>query len=202
MSDLTKKIKKLKEAGFYPDTMLTCALVLECLEEGDLKTLDLLDDSSTSKRMLLLYYDLIRRELIETAPENMLALYKITEKGQKLLKSFTEEQPEDVESWILDWVNLWPEGVTTGGKLVRSDAKGCLKKLKAFIKEYKYSKSLIMEATEKYVESFIASNYAFMKAATYFIDKRGEGSELASWCEKVSNTESEEVYSTIDNGLI
>lgn len=197
-------IKRLKEAGFFPDTMLTALLVLECLENGDLQTLDTLDDSNTSKRMLLLYYDLIRRELIESDPENTIAIFKITEKGSNFLKYVLNKniEEEKVEDWIEPWIALWPRGVITGGKLVRSDAKGCLKKLKAFIKDYKFTKYDIFKATISYIKSFESTNYAFMKAATNFIHKRGEGSELASWCEKVLNTESEEIYTTIDNGLI
>ena len=119
----TKLIKKFKDAGFFPDTMFTCLLVLDSLENGNLDVLDALDDASTSKRMLLLYFDLIRRGLIESAPDNLLALYKITEKGTQFLNSLNEEDvPETTEDWIEDWIELWPKGVTSGGKLVRPSA--------------------------------------------------------------------------------
>lgn len=95
--------------------------------------------------------------------------------------------------WIQDWLNIFPKGVKTGPKLVRSDKSGCLKKMLKFRKEYpEYDVTLIFKATENYVEELAENDYMYMKAATYFIDKKDEGSELAARCEDLLDRQLED----------
>jgi hypothetical protein len=101
------------------------------------------------------------------------------------IKSLLTSVMSDVEAWIDDWLNLFPLGVKSGGKLVRSDKKGCLKKMAKFVLENPYYRETIMLATKEYVKSF-NEEYKYMKCATYFISKEDQGSELAAWCEKVT----------------
>lgn len=88
--------------------------------------------------------------------------------------------------WVDEWLNIFPKGVRTGGKLVRSDAKTCKSKMLTFLKNYPQfnDKDLIFNVTKRYVQEFAENDYMYMKAASYFIDKKGEGSELAARCEE------------------
>lgn len=97
--------------------------------------------------------------------------------------------------WIKEWLELFPVGVKTGGKLVRSDSSGCDSKMNKFIKLHPaYSdKELILNVTREYIAEFEDNDYMYMKAATYFIDKKGEGSELAARCEEYLNKDIQEI---------
>lgn len=101
--------------------------------------------------------------------------------------------PEDVRYWIDNWLNLFPKGIKSGGKLVRSDRAGCIKKMQKFLKENKYPPSLILEATEEYIREFEQRNFMYMLCATYFIDRQGVGSELAARCADMINTDKTEI---------
>ena len=105
---------------------------------------------------------------------------------------FTKQQQKEtlktkdyVEAWIDEWMDLFPRGVKSGGKLLRSDKKACLKKLIDFVNETKYDQDTIMQATKDYLFERSLENYAYTKCATYFISKVGEGSELGACCEKL-----------------
>lgn len=199
-----KVIKKLRELKLYPDTMLSYTFILLALREKNIGVLDALDDMSTSRRAFLMYQDLVRLGLIKEAngEENTPSIYKLTEKGEALLTELeqlvpaedapslspSQSEEEDVAEWMSKWMDLWPVGVTSGGKLVRSDKKSCVIKMKKFLKDYpEFNKDIIFKATQMYIDQFDLDNPQFMKCAVYFIDKRGEGSELAGWCEKAVN---------------
>lgn len=89
----------------------------------------------------------------------------------------------DCSEWIDEWLNLFPKGVTTGGKLVRSDRRECIKKMNAFLENYEYDVSTIILATRRYINMAEREDW-HIKCAVYFIHKRDEGSSLAEWCEK------------------
>ena len=102
-------------------------------------------------------------------------------------KSLLASTMSDIEKWIDEWLDVFPLGVKSGGKLVRSDRKGCIKKMAKFVLENPYYKDTIIAATKEYVKTFNKEdNYRYMKCATYFISKEDQGSELAAWCDKVS----------------
>lgn len=102
-------------------------------------------------------------------------------KGKHTLRAAVTK---DVEKWIDEWLDLFPVGVRSGSKLVRSDRAMCLKKMVNVVLNSKYYKNEIMEATKEYVNTFKQNDYAYMKCATYFINKEGEGSELIAMCDK------------------
>lgn len=111
--------------------------------------------------------------------------YELSKGGRDSLKKSVSK---DVELWIDEWLSIFPVGVKSGSKLVRSDRNMCLKKMVDVVLTTKYYKDTIMQATKEYVNSFKDSNYAYMKCATYFINKDREGSELIAMCDKVSTT--------------
>ena len=118
-----------------------------------------------------------------------------------VLEYFTPKKVSKID-WIDEWLELFPSGVKSGGKLIRSDKAACLKKMEAFVKINKYSKDLIMSATKDYLDDKERDNYMYTKCATYLIDKKGEGSELAALCEQYKPRKKEAIPYFNNNGLI
>lgn len=103
----------------------------------------------------------------------------LSKSGDKELKEFLEKMRDN-----------FPKGVKTGGKHVRSViGSATVRKMRKFLKEYKYPKEIIVEATKAYVADRKKDNYKFMKTFTYFIDKQGEDSTLAAYCDAIENGE-------------
>lgn len=201
-------IQRFKQEGFYPDDMMTSYLALMELHVGRAEILDLLDDYNSSRRMIMVFYNLLDKGMWrESATTNL--NFVETEKGARFceeLIALTTDKPQNdnVESWITDWIELFPKGVKSGGKLLRSDKVGCLKKMRQFVKDYKYSKDLIFEATNNYLNEREKDGFKYCKSATYLIDKKGEGSELAALIEDLKDSGEESahpLYST-NSGLI
>lgn len=197
----TEIVQTLKKHKFYPDTMLTQYLILRCLYDNNQDLLSLFDDNLTSRRFVIQYYELTKKGLVEESA-NALG-FELTPNGKLFVEHLDSmnkpPKKEGVSEWFDEWLDLFPAGVKTGGKLVRSDAKACLKKMETFVKERGFSKDVIMQATKEYLEEFEANNYAFVKSATYFIDKRGEGSELAARCENLKQKPKDE-FEVFDSG--
>lgn len=181
----------LKKSGFYPDTLLTQYFILMSLKNKRELFLNILDDEKTSKRFIIQYFELVRLGLIDELLVGNQTSFVLTDKGESLVdlleKLSTPKvlQKENVEDWFSEWFDLFPKGIKTGGKLVRSDEKGCLKKMQKFIKDYPFDKNTILKATKEYLNEFEIKNWEFVKSATYFIHKMGEGSELAGRCELI-----------------
>jgi hypothetical protein len=108
-----------------------------------------------------------------------------------------KETRNNVESWISEYTNLWPEGVkSTSGKIVRGDNKTNLSKMKSFLKNYKsFTKDQILQATLAYVTDRKNANYGYMQTSYYFIMKDNISS-LASWIENMDKREEKRDYFT------
>jgi hypothetical protein len=203
-------IEKLKEHRFNNDQLGSLLFILFCLYEHQIDLLDKFDDSNRAKRVILLYKELEVRGLIQEAEnaQEGSSLYELTKEGIDLVDSIKAEfkeskeeiakeelDPESFERWIRDWVNLFPRGVRTFGKLVRSDKETCKKKMKAFMLEYNYSRETIMEATKKYIEVKREQGWNGMRCAVYFIWKQDPGqsrvSDLADYCAEVMDSEND-----------
>lgn len=205
-----KLINRLRKEGFFPDTMLSAYFAMKALADNEVELLDTLDDYNMSKRTILLYYDLVRKGIWkeEDSGKN---LYSFTPDGLSLYNELLEieegkkKKIVPVEQWFPAWFELWPKGVESMGKLVRSEQKSCLKKMEKFVKDYpEYSSDLIISATSQYLEDRQKKDWQGTRCAIYFIHHRDSGSDLAAWCEKVKDTgviinDSEVAY---NNGLI
>lgn len=98
--------------------------------------------------------------------------YILTDKALNIFKF--EVIKDDIEDWIDEWFELFPEGVKSGGYYVKTDKKSCLKKMKKFIKQYpEFDKTIILKATKDYVNNLRIKNYSHIKLAPYFIEKDG-----------------------------
>lgn len=83
---------------------------------------------------------------------------------------------------------LFPKGVKSGGKLVKSAEGDIANKLRKFFKKYKYSQEQVLQATKNYVESKRKEGWSFMQTAAYFIEKDGV-SNLAAECDNLNTSE-------------
>ncbi len=200
----------LRKAGLYSDTLMTQYFILRCLRENNEMFLNILDDERMSKRFILQYYELVRMNLITEVNIGEVTSFLLTETGENLMKQIDElanpkpKVEESVESWFDEWMEMFPTGVKSGGRLVKSDKQGCLKKMKKFVKDYPFTKETILQATKEYLDEFQAKDWKFVKCATFFIHKMDEGSELAGRCEQtLDEPEYKQIFeTTINNGLI
>lgn len=103
--------------------------------------------------------------------------------------SFHKAVVDNINSWLLQWLDLFPQGVKNkSGKLLRMDYKGCFKKMIKFVKDNPlYTKSIIFDATTEYLKEKAEEDYQYCRSANFFIEKQGEGSDLAAYCELVLN---------------
>jgi hypothetical protein len=79
---------------------------------------------------------------------------------------------------------MFPKGVKSGGKLVRSSSADIADKLRKFFKKHKYTQEQVLEATKRYLNEFRRKDWAYMQAAVYFIEKDGS-STLAAECDNL-----------------
>lgn len=171
-------------------------IILMALYHDNYQFLEYLDDKDKEKQIMLLYLMLLRKGYIQETTINEMdeALYKLTQKGENFIKyaeatsliiQNTDEQ--DVEQWITDYNNLFPEYIR-GQRNLRGDINSCTIRMKWFLKKYKYTKEHILAATEEYINSQAASNdgHKYTITSDYFI-KKGTGvdctSRLAQACE-------------------
>jgi hypothetical protein len=106
-------------------------------------------------------------------------------KGEELFKSIHRESKSDVDSWIGEWRNIFPEGVNNLGYRYRGSKSECLKKMIKFVSANPFTREEIFEATKRYVQRFSARGYMYMEQAHYFIEKKERGSSLATECESL-----------------
>lgn len=210
-------IKRIKSYNFTVDKLGSALFVLFALYESRIDLLDEFDDGNKQRTAHLLYKELELNGLIERTdhPDSGDPLYFLTKEGVKLVEYIQEEfvgqdepisteriavsgvdslkeaySADDPETWIDEWVDIFPRGVRSGGKLIRSDRAGCLRKMKMFIRDYKYDRATIMTATRRYIDIKAREGYNYTRCAIYFIyktekSKADEHSELAAWCEEV-----------------
>jgi hypothetical protein len=108
---------------------------------------------------------------------------KITELGKIVLDTIRSCGAD--ESFTDKFRAIFPSIKLPTGKNFRSNPVDIAKRLKLFSKEYSYSPETILEAAREYVRHAERENYKYIRTASYFIYKKDEGSDLASWCEKV-----------------
>lgn len=200
--DISKEIvDSLKTDNIPLNLAGSVLMILMALYHDNYAFLNYLDDRNKEKQIMLLYQMLYRKGYIdETSEEEMEeALYKLTEKGENLIRSAESTfsvvelnegdnlNENDVESWIQDFINLFPEPIR-GQRNLRGDIDSCTKRMKWFIKKYKYTKEHILGATEEYINSQASSEdgHKYTVTSDYFI-KKGTGldatSRLAQACE-------------------
>jgi hypothetical protein len=195
--DVSKEVLNNLKADNIPMNLAgSVLLILMALYHDNYSFLEYLDDKDKEKQIMLMYLMLLRKGYIQETTVNELeeALYKLTQKGESFIKyaeatSLVVENTDesDVEQWIKDYNNLFPEPVK-GQRNLRGEENSCIGRMKWFLKKYKYDKEYILAATEEYINSQAASNdgHKYTITSDYFI-KKGVGTEcisrLAQACE-------------------
>ena len=126
----------------------------------------------------------------------------LRKKGEDLFSKIRKPDRANVQSWIDQCRNIFPEGVNNAGYRYRGSRLEVLKKMIKFVASNSYSKEEIFEATKRYVERFSFRGYAYMQQAHYFIDKKDTGSNLASECESLRETKSLQTVNTNYGGKV
>lgn len=93
-----------------------------------------------------------------------------------------DKRVEEMNSWIEEWCNLFPENIKNGaGMPVKSDVQTCARKMIWFLKEYKqYTKDDIFEVTQMYLLDRKNKNYEYTITSEYFINKDKKSSPMAN----------------------
>lgn len=205
-------IKQLKALNIMADQLGSVLFILFALYEDRIDLLDEFDDFNGQKRAIILYKEMEMRGLVKQNKDEDAPHFLLTDEGIKAVEFIKSEfskssqtvTSEDiaiagvdslkdelnVDKWINEWIEIFPRGAKSGGRLVRSDAASCLRKMKVFLREYDYDKDTIMRATRAYVHSREIEGFTYMKCAVYFIYKAESSrvdkvSDLATWCEQV-----------------
>ena len=147
------------------------------------------------------YRSLVNKGLITKANGTMQSLnrkYSVTEKGIALADELLADSEESIvikEDGIKELADklreIYPEGKMSGTSYYyKCNRADIVRKLKSFFRRYgEYTSEQIIEATQRYVESF-NGNYTYLRLLKYFIwkdeNKDGETlqvSQLADWIE-------------------
>ena len=188
--EIGKEVIENLKADHIPMNLAGSVLmILMALYHDNYTFLEQLDDKNKEKQIMLLYQMLYRKGYIdETQEEDMeQALYKLTEKGENFIRyaesvsmSINDTPKVDVEYWIDEYINLFPENIK-GQRNLRGDRASCLIRMQWFLKKYKYDSAHILAATEEYINSQAASNdgHKYTITSDYFI-KKGAGTDMTS----------------------
>jgi hypothetical protein len=231
----TEIIKKVKSLHFQADQIGSVLFVLFGLYENRTDLLDEFDDYNKQKRAIILYKEMEMKKLVTRSEDDSdedAPIYILSKEGTELVEfiktQFTKNHEvitsetiaisgvdqiketikdnENVEEWIKEWVDIFPRGIRSGGRLLRGDTPSCLRKMRVFLREYPYSKDIILEATRKYLQAKEAENFAYTRCAVYFIFRveagSGKISDLATWCEQVEHDQKSGNQNTINNSEI
>ena len=68
-------------------------------------------------------------------------------------------------------INIYPQGVKSGGYPVRGSKVDVTDKLRKFFKKHKYTHEQVIQATQKYVDRKREESWAYMQRLVYFIEK-------------------------------
>lgn len=186
-----KVVSMLKYHHIPMNEMGSTCIVLTALYNGEEDILDLADDNNKEKTALLLYEKLRHRGFIERTNESGVVLYELTELGEKLAKLLYESIEEDLilqvnqldsenpETWIEEYIDLFPEG-RPFGRPYRIGKSVCLPKMIEFLKTHNADKKIILAATKQWID-FYRNNEGFekMRDSRYFIKKK-IGTEIVS----------------------
>jgi hypothetical protein len=128
-------------------------------------------------------YTLTSASINDLTNKGYLLNNKLTDKARNIFKTVISF---DVKTLTKNYLELFPKKVVVGGYPVRSSFnEELVKKMNKFVKSYGYTEEEIITATKHYVEEKKKTNYEFMKLAKYFIEKQGQGSMLADYCQYI-----------------
>ena len=119
--------------------------------------------------------------------------FALLEKAESLFGKKLDSLSELAERLI----NIYPQGVKSGGYPVRGSKVDVTDKLRKFFKKHKYTHEQVIQAVEKYVERKRKDKWDYMQRLIYFIEKDGS-SNLAAECDNLVVPVKEEVVTSIN----
>lgn len=118
--------------------------------------------------------------------------YAVTERWYEVRGELTSNK--DIMTLSREYLQLWPQGVKSGGYYVRSGINSIFNKMQRFVRNNpSYGPETILRAARMYIDEKRKENWAYMTLADYFIHKDGS-SRLEDYCQAVLDnaTEAEE----------
>lgn len=109
---------------------------------------------------------------------------------------------KEIENFIDEWCNLYPENIQFNGNKLKSKPKDCISKMLKFCKSNPIiTKDIIFAATNMYLDEQEKRNWEYTRQATYFISKIGHPSLLEVFCDKILAKTTEVIHENylIDN---
>lgn len=79
--------------------------------------------------------------------------------------------PRLTEEFLIQYRDLWPKGVSSGGRLLRQSIKSLEAKFKNFFTKYDYTTLEILNATTAYIKRFSYKQYMGITCSDYFVEK-------------------------------
>ena len=103
---------------------------------------------------------------------------------------------QDFTDKMQEYVEMFPNRKLSSGKYARVNIKNLETGFRWFFENYDYDWSIILAATEKYVDEYSLKNYEYMRTSQFFIRKQNIDktfeSDLANYCEQINNNPDEE----------
>jgi hypothetical protein len=116
--------------------------------------------------------------------------YALTEKWYEVRGETVTHK--DIRQLCKEYLELWPQGVKSGGYYVRSGFNSIFPKLQRFVRNNRsYTPETILKATRMYIEEKRKENWSYMTLAEYFIFKDGS-SRLEDYCQAILDNVTEE----------
>lgn len=122
-----------------------------------------------------------------------------TDLSKNLFKDITKSI--SVDEFCTNMYNKFPDiKIPTSGLKLRSGESNFTKKLKKFLKEFKYNQDTIELAIDIYIRDFSQKRWEYAQTADYFVFK-DSNSKLESYCELVKNHNKEELFNNISGQI-
>jgi hypothetical protein len=100
--------------------------------------------------------------------ENTINSFSLKSKATKLF----DVKTISIESWIDEYINLFPKGIKSNNIYIHSNKPDCIVKMSKFFKKYKdITKEQVLEATKAYLERKKGDNFLYTQCSAYFIER-------------------------------
>jgi hypothetical protein len=139
------------------------------------------------------------RELLELEAEGFIKIVSDTYSFALLEKSetFFGKKLDSLSELAEKLIEIYPQGVKSGGYTVRGSKVDVIDKLRKFFKKHKYTHEQVIQAVERYVERKRKDKWDYMQRLIYFIEKDGS-SNLAAECDNLVVPVKQEVETSIN----